>query len=210
MLFISSWNLLTTKRPSGFFIWKRTHLNKRTTWRNICLFVQKLSEYCSSWTCWLAFQLQMIKEAVKWLFSSTAVNLTERLKVLHRLSCWIFSYFEAGDKKLPYFLSWQDERASSEVHWRLIWFLWPEISQMWRPLKPASDNKVYWLRPYQCGFYRPSSYSPAYWPQENSFLTRGPFLESPGSLTGSWRSFFVLDAGFKSFENYTIKKPLKK
>ena len=44
---------------------------------------------------------QVIMQAVIRLFTSTAVNLTERLKVLQRLLSWIFRYFKAGDKTLP-------------------------------------------------------------------------------------------------------------
>ena len=46
-------------------------------------------------------------------------------------------------------------RARIEVHWRLIGFLWPKISQMWRLLKPTMDGWVHWLWPYQRGLCRP-------------------------------------------------------
>ena len=68
----------------------------------------------------VSISLQVIMEAVKWLSTLTALNLTERLKVLKRLLCWIFCYFGAREETLPHFVSWQGARI--DVHWRLIRF----------------------------------------------------------------------------------------
>ena len=136
-------------------IWKRTQLNKKKS----CHHPLHLKEYLVICTEveWILHQQdllldissQVIMEAVKWLFASPAVNLTERLKVFQRLLCWTFCYYEDCDKTLPHFLSCQDEgRKLSALTY--FGFLWPEINQMRRPLKPASDNQVYWMWPYQC------------------------------------------------------------
>ena len=152
-LFILSQNLLETKWPSSL-IWKRTQLNKKKS----CHHPLHLKEYLVICTEveWILHQQdllldissQVIMEAVKWLFASPAVNLTERLKVFQRLLCWTFCYYEDCDKTLPHFLSCQDEgRKLSALTY--FGFLWPEINQMRRPLKPASDSQVYWMWPYQ-------------------------------------------------------------
>lgn len=88
MLFISSWNLLTTKQPSIFYLKKNTTKEEKKLTSPfafegrilfICTEIEWILQYLN---LLISISLQVIMEAVKGLSALTAVKLTERLKVL--------------------------------------------------------------------------------------------------------------------------------